>query len=115
MGDSSNYVIFTPFLRKPERHPNDIWTPFERHLNAFRTGTVFYVDERFRTGTVFFMEIRFFSWNYGFFHGGISQNLKIFWEPQKTWKFMKIYDKSQKRPTAGEKNIQKPIIEPLRG
>ena len=111
MGDTPNYVIFTQFLRKPERHPNAIWTPFERHLNAFRTGTVFYVDERFRTGTVFSWKYGFFHGNTVFFHGGISQILKIFWEPKKTLKFMKIYHKSQKDQQLVEKNIQKPIIE----
>lgn len=82
MGDTPNYVIFTQFLRKPERHPNAISTPFERLSNG-----------------------------YGFLRGGISQNLKIFWEPKKTLKFMKIYQKSQKDQQLVEKNIQKPIIE----
>lgn len=97
MGDTPNYVIFTQFLRKPERHPNAIWTPFER--------------VRFFTWMNGFERVRFFSWKYGFFHGGISQNLKIFWEPKKTLKFMKIYHKSQKDQQLVEKNIQKPIIE----
>ncbi len=115
MGTPLNYVIFTYFLRKPERHANAIWTPFERHLNAFRTGTVFYADERFRTDTGFFMEVWFFSWKYGFFHGENSQNLKNLLGPKKTWNFIKKRENSSKvnqniqKPTAGENNIQKPI------
>lgn len=79
------------FLRNFCVKLNAMWTPSERHLNAFRTGTVFYVDERVRLFTWIGW---LFMWIYGFLRGWTVCFFSFFPSPKFEQKMPKNVSKS---------------------